>query len=871
MDRIRTLLLARTNIVVLDPDRVASAATRPARDGDVDKIEDELAQLGFVMSLDLALTIRRMPYAAIQELRNWMFVTLAEQVGAHRPHVPLFRGFPDATPDDTRSLYLRRMLTWLYTRPAQPCPWCGEIKAVGALDPCGHLVCRTCWDGGNYAGCPICHRRINAGDPFVRPRPHDAGAAARVERHAGGLALLQLGFDLRGIARARFERLLARRTPLAPADRLEVETVIDGIGPKVVGWLPAHIPVKETLAIVLARLWLGAPDRAAIVAATAGQLRTATDVLRVAVVLMGGDPGLVEPIRLRSIGRGLRRAILEALDRLPAEQVTRDMRRHVGLWKRVGERLHPFELAARLPNAALAFAVVRGSTLARLDFAGSLRAGGEAAGARVVADRLRADAWAAPIEDALRAGDPERALARLGERPGELLRRADHLVRAAQASRPEAHARVVAAIAGAVGRGAPATLLVLASHVARRGAAWPRRVFFPKAEVLRAWGTPDRRAPLRADAIGAIVGAVRGELMKRAATRRHFPRAVIDRALVDLLAPIGERSASPAKIAWPRGSELALPAGEQLRLFLHWEEPAGACVDLDLAVAMFDAAWRHVATCDFTNLVVGGPTPAPAPGTAAATDERRPRAAVHSGDLTSAPAPLGATELVDLHLEPLHQLGARHLVMVVFSYNGVPFDRLPHGFAGVMASPAAGQPFDPRAVVQRFDLRGRSLVCVPLAIDLRERRLRWLDVHVRERGAFHQVGGYRAALAHVARDWADFAGSHARPTMWDVACIHAAARANVVYVRERDGSATMYRRRDREPLAARLGRLLSGASDDGKLAAIAPADGPTWVAVMTGDLALATGSAGYVLDARAAPAALTRHAAADLIAELAPG
>jgi hypothetical protein len=61
MDSIRTLLLARTHTVVLDPDRVASAVTRPTRDIDVEKFEDELAQLGYVMSLDLAMTMRRLP------------------------------------------------------------------------------------------------------------------------------------------------------------------------------------------------------------------------------------------------------------------------------------------------------------------------------------------------------------------------------------------------------------------------------------------------------------------------------------------------------------------------------------------------------------------------------------------------------------------------------------------------------------------------------------------------------------------------------------------------------------------------------------------------------------------------------------------
>ncbi|HSD87913.1 MAG TPA: hypothetical protein VLB44_10385, partial [Kofleriaceae bacterium] len=180
-----------------------------------------------------------------------------------------------------------------------------------------------------------------------------------------------------------------------------------------------------------------------------------------------------------------------------------------------------------------------------------------------------------------------------------------------------------------------------------------------------------------------------------------------------------------------------------------------------------------------------------------------------------------------------------------------------------------GQHFDPRAVVQRFDLRGRSLVTVPLTLDLAERRLRWLDVHIQDRGEFHQVGGYRAALAHIGRDFADLISTHSRPTMWDVACIHAAARANTIYIRERDGTFTTYKRRDNESKPARLGRLMSGAADDGRVTAIPVADAPTWFALMTG-MPMPRGSEGYVLDARGMGQGSDLFAAGDLVAELAP-
>src|SRR5262249_50338569 len=164
------------------------------------------------------------------------------------------------------------------------------------------------------------------------------------------------------------------------------------------------------------------------------------------------------------------------------------------------------------------------------------------------------------------------------------------------------------------------------------------------------------------------------------------------------------------------------------------EEPPGTRIDLDLSVAMFDAAWRHVATCDDASLLIGE------------------RAAVHSGDQTSAAPPLGASEFIDLDVDRLRALGVRHAVMMVLSYDTVPFERLSYGFAGVMRSPADGEPPEPRAAAQRFDLHGWSAITVPFALDLEARRASWLDVHITGFGALHAAGGYRAALAHLGRD-----------------------------------------------------------------------------------------------------------------------
>jgi hypothetical protein len=325
---------------------------------------------------------------------------------------------------------------------------------------------------------------------------------------------------------------------------------------------------------------------------------------------------------------------------------------------------------------------------------------------------------------------------------------------------------------------------------------------------------------------------------------------VIDRALVDIpVAPAAD---------WPRGSELAIPPCRALRIAVAADAGLDAApgLALPLSVALFDEAWRHVGTCSPRTPEVE-------------------RAARHAGGY------------IDLQLEPLQMMGVRHVVAAVFAGGAAALEtvhaRIAAGPApdGEAAATAGGEAAPGRTIASgagdagpapaaRFALRGRAWLAVPLAIDLGDRRARWLDVRIADRGALRAAGGFRATLAHVARDHADLGRTHARPTMWELACVHAAARANVVYVRERDGTFTAYRRREREPAGARLVRLLSGAGDDGRLGAPPSTDAPTWFALRLDALPLPVGSCGYALSPAVPPEGVELRSAAELLAELAP-
>ncbi|MEU9718224.1 MXAN_6230/SCO0854 family RING domain-containing protein [Streptomyces sp. NPDC047976] len=801
MSAIESILLRRLGTVYVD--RPVAAAS-PGREG-VRPLEGELLERGHALAPELHAALSRLAPTDLAEERLRLLALVDGLMGADRVHKPLFRRFPFSIPHDTEHWYVGRVLALLLQEPEQPCVLCGENGTVHPVAPCAHLVCRTCWDGADHTGCPVCHRRVDPADPFLRPEHEGSARSARSARSAarkaeglpaGPLRLLRLGTDRAADCGRAVASLLARQTPLSPDDRYDLNVLLSAT-PADLGWLPAEIPVRETKAQILGRLLLDRRTADAARPLLATRLTTATDVLRLLAVLSGGEAGLLPLPRFANPGRPLRRELLAVLDSFDPRYLVEDLLRHPTAWKRAAEPLHPFERHARHPRAALAFAVLRGTTASAGTPLGAalLETAAEHPDAvRVDGDRIRPATWAGRLEQALAAGDAAGAAVLAGERPGELVRRLDRLLRL----HPDA--ALLPELERALDRGLPrvgAGPLLSALGALRTRAEdrlGGRRVFFPRGRVARAQVAWEERAPLPARLVGAVTARLEAEVLRRFAAGggEAYDLAVLDAGLADLTVPFGERNAARSLVAVPRGSTQTLPEGEVLRLFLHWTEPEGNRTDLDLSVAFFDADWKYTGLCDYTRLRHGPDG-----------------AAVHSGDLTSAPAPEGATEYVDLDLAALAEHGDAYAVPVVFSYNNVPFDELPDAFAGFMALPAdrpRDSSYDPRTVRQRFDLTGGSRVCMPMVLDLPARRALWADVHLPPSEGFQSVDSHGERLASVARDVWEHFGSGTRTTLWDLAVWRAAARSREVAV-IRSGELWKYRAGEAETVAGFASRV----------------------------------------------------------------
>ncbi|AZP16816.1 hypothetical protein EJC51_12245 [Streptomyces aquilus] len=839
MSVLSSVLLRRLRTVYVDQagPRPGDPSTAPG----LVALEAELLDRGFAPTAELHAALAWLGPAGLADAGKQLVRHIDAELGADRTHMPMFRSFPASVPDDTFQLFVDRVFTLLLQWPKQPCVLCGTVGSVHPVSPCAHLVCRECWDGADYAGCPICHRRIDRDDPFLKPAPPLHAREVAV----GPLKLLALGKDSRADAVRALLRLLARRTPLPPQDRDDVKILL-AHAPADLGWFPQDIPVRQTKALALGMLLLDRHTRVTATELLDTQLTTATDVLRLLCVWSGGDGDLLKPPRMRSVPRALRRRLLGILDGLAMPSLVEDVLRHPGAWKRAAEILHPYEQHARHPKAALAFAVLRATDVSegalgeallrtaaehpdavrvtRCDAAGTAAeqtaeagaAGGEhtasaqtateqtatartaaagtgaeqtvgartateqpapagagtgaeqTVGARTVGIRVKPATWAARVEQALQEGDFEAALDLLAQRPGELLRRLDHLLRLRELDvLPQELGDVLRRVLPKAG---PGPLLAVLGRMRIRHLPGGRRVFFPRGQVTHSFTIDDTRVPLSPKVTDAVCDLLEAEALRRLG-RHDAPRldlSVLDSALTGLAVPAAETAASKALVTVPRGSTQPLPEGQVLRLFLHWMEPAKQRVDLDLSVAMYDAEWNFAGLCDYTNLVHEG------------------RSAVHSGDLVSAPAPDGATEYVDLDLAALAERGVRYALPVVFSFNDIAFDELLDAFAGFMALPSAAEEdrnasYDPRTVRQRYDLVGDSRIHVPMLVDLDRRTFLWTDLHLPADEGFHSLYRHGADLGRVAQDLHQYFAS-GRTTLWDLAVWRAAARGDEVAV-----------------------------------------------------------------------------------------
>jgi hypothetical protein len=400
---------------------------------------------------------------------------------------------------------------------------------------------------------------------------------------------------------------------------------------------------------------------------------SATDVLRLAAALSGGDVSLRAPCKLRPFKRRERRYLLAMLE--GAAHLDEDLARRRETWKRLLHLLHPGDYRDRFPRVVAAYdRLYNGAALPTFN---------------------------AELERRLAARD-RGALALLQARPGEYMRR---LHATLLAFGPDA----VRAFAEVAGKLTTIQLLKLQRYLETVGErAW--RMFPPRgnwSKVRIAPAAPHRRLP---DAVrGDLLGLIGPELARRLAP--VGPVALAPEAgRVKLQTSDGELS--------PFGRGTVFPIPERIRFVRtasYWKTgPTGWN-------AWFDNGWNFC-TEDWTPV-----------GSCAWNAEAFGDAAVFSGDPTNSKDLEGrACQMIDLYLDELRQLGIHYAVWSVLCFSRITFAQAIDVHAALQwgEDALAGNLFEPSRCQLSFPLRGDSLTKYVAYLDLPRRELVYLDANL---------------------------------------------------------------------------------------------------------------------------------------------
>lgn len=629
-------------------------------------MQKNIANLGFILSPDLCLRLETLPPAKVESFYHDLVGALKTMVGAHRTFHPMYPNFP------------------------------AQVMKMSEAELYWNAIAHYCTN------------RLLPRETEQRPPLLD-GAEPKV---------IQLG------SREDFERiftlLASAKSSLSAEDKEDVIWFVRQYREGIENLLPPDLPCKENLAIVGAALlrnttfgneWLSS------------RVKTATDVLRLAVAMSGGDVSLATPAKFATFPRKERRLLLSWVERCanPIE----DMLRWKDRWVRLGERLHPGEFSARFPKAFTAFDVLRNQK-PFVTFNGS-------------------------VERHLAEGDGAAAAALLQSRPGELTRRLDHLLRTA--SNPES---VISAFGEVASKASTTVLLQAMAHFAHRSEPQALRTFFPKGDVGKVQAVQDALPALPVGCAEAILRLFEHALTVKFAALPPLGRCYLDPRLVDFMVPLSQRSASKSLRTVARGSRLPLPDCKVLRFFVWWKN-GKARTDIDLSAAVFDSDCNYVDVVSYYNLKsLGG---------------------CHSGDIVNAPE--GAAEFIDLDVELTKSRGVRYIVMSIHSFTMQPYCDLPECFAGWMARKKAnsGEIFEPRTVENKIDVAANTQICIPAIFDLVEGRVIWADLALRSNPRWNNVAGNSGGVSLMLRAMLGLR----KPSLHALFGLHIKARGSMVF------------------------------------------------------------------------------------------
>ena len=503
-------------------------------------------------------------------------------------------------------------------------------------------------------------------------------------------------------------------------DKSYIKWFITQHSDQILALLPDEIPHRETATFLAAEL-MGYPG-----VELSQLIKNATEVLRLATYLSGGDLHLQKPCKMKSFKRSERRLMMDLLSKVKHD-ISEELWARRDCWLRFSEKVHPMEFK-KYKKVGDKF--------------------------RALHEGVKPRTYNSELESLMEKREIIAVCQHLAKRPTLFARQLDRTLRLEYnlTNGMTDYPSFVLFMFKQVSAEVPVSVLLnLWNHFKYRGEEKGFRAFFPKGSLAKCYGVEGDLTPLPESILTAAIEILEEALISIFSQKEGLGAVYLDETLKQYAIPFTQRNTSKSLQTIARYSRLNVYQYSHLRPFIYWQETNGNRCDLDLSLIVFTEEFEALCTVAYYDLSSKG--------------------IVHSGDFISAKE--GASEYVDIDLEVVEKRGGRYGVVLVNSFSNTPFNQLPDCFVGFMGRDGfSGEAFEPKTVLQKFDLSNDSEVCVPAIIDFKTREVIWVDMAISHVDDLNNAATTESAAHYLLRS---LVTTH-KPTLYDLFELHLKAR-----------------------------------------------------------------------------------------------
>ena len=446
----------------------------------------------------------------------------------------------------------------------------------------------------------------------------------------------------------------------------------------------SKIPFKENMVLLVSELIKNGNTNV--------NIKSATDVLRIAVGLSDGDFTLKTNSKFRTFSRPERRFFLKLLE--SSTSLTDDMARRKGQWKKFMKALHPNDYKSSFPSVCNAY------------------------------DKLynnKVKTFNSHVEELYSALD-DGVLDLLATRPGEFMRRLHTMVWVFDRKAVNAFTdpKVLAKLS-------TFQLLKISKYIENIN-VHQYRMFPPKGNWTKV-KIQDHKSGVSEKNQKILLKRINAEIANRVSSK--FDSVNLDNSAKMIHLQTNDSDLLP----YGRGTEFPIPENIKfIRSASYWQTTGYAYNTwFDNGWNFFDKNWTPLGACCWSAIKF---------------NSTNKQLAVFSGDPTNSKTMDGkACQMIDLYLDKLQESNVRYAVWNILAYSHIPFSKAGEVFAAMQwgEEPQKGKLFEPSRCQLSFPLTGNNLTKYIAYVDVLERKVVYMDANFN--GDVHSAVSNQTVLA----------------------------------------------------------------------------------------------------------------------------